>query len=126
MCAIPLSCASGTLAAQWIDVPAMMRVVLSTPLVLDRLNRGTRPYNFLLCPLVDTVVGYPRSCPKRSATFSVSILAIPSRNRWHRTVGIRRGSEPPAVQGDGVSSHRKRSAVVTVCVILRSDDFLMC
>jgi len=38
----------------------MMRVVLSTPLVLDRLNRGTRPYNFLFCPLVDATVGYPQ------------------------------------------------------------------
>jgi len=47
-------------APTWLHVPAMMRVVLSTPLVLDRLNRGTRPYNFLLCPLVDTVVGYPK------------------------------------------------------------------
>jgi hypothetical protein len=36
-----------------------MRVVLSTPLVLDRLNRGTRPYNFIFCPLVDGAVGYP-------------------------------------------------------------------
>jgi hypothetical protein len=37
----------------------MMRVVLSTPHVLQRLNRSTRPYNFLLCPLIDTVTGYP-------------------------------------------------------------------
>jgi hypothetical protein len=36
-----------------------MRVVLSTPLLLDRLNEGTRPYNFLLCPLLDTGVGLP-------------------------------------------------------------------
>jgi hypothetical protein len=34
-------------------------VLLSTPLVLDRLNRGTRPYNFIFCPLVDGAVGYP-------------------------------------------------------------------
>jgi hypothetical protein len=29
------------------------------PHVLRRLNRSTRPYNFLLCPLIDTVTGYP-------------------------------------------------------------------
>ncbi len=43
----------------WFDLPAMMRIVLSTPHVLHRLNRSTRPYNFLLCPLIDTVTGYP-------------------------------------------------------------------
>ncbi|MGC1652545.1 MAG: hypothetical protein WA722_06975, partial [Candidatus Sulfotelmatobacter sp.] len=43
----------------WFDLPAMMRIVLSTPHVLRRLNRSTRPYNFLLCPLIDTVTGYP-------------------------------------------------------------------
>jgi hypothetical protein len=43
----------------WFNLPAMMRIVLSTPHVLQRLNRSTRPYNFLLCPLIDTVTGYP-------------------------------------------------------------------
>ena len=43
----------------WLTRPAMLRVTLSTPLVLDRLNRETRPYNFLFCPLIDPVVGYP-------------------------------------------------------------------
>jgi hypothetical protein len=46
----------------------MMRIVLSTPLVLDRLNRGTRPYNFLLCPLLDTVVGYPKGVDRNEFT----------------------------------------------------------
>ena len=45
---------------EWLDLPAMMRVVLSTPLVLDRHNRGTRPYNFIFCPLIDATVGYPQ------------------------------------------------------------------
>ena len=44
---------------KWRDLPAMMRIVLTTPHVLNRLNRTTRPYNFLFCPLVDTVAGYP-------------------------------------------------------------------
>jgi hypothetical protein len=55
-------------APDWLHVPAMMRVVLSTPLVLARLNRGTRPYNFLLCPLVDTVVGYPKGIDRNQFT----------------------------------------------------------
>lgn len=45
---------------EWLNVPAMMRLVLSTPLVHDRLDRGTRPYNFIFCPLVDSTVGYPQ------------------------------------------------------------------
>jgi len=43
----------------WVNLPAMMRIVLSTPLVLGRLDYRTRPYNFLLCPLIDQVAGYP-------------------------------------------------------------------
>src|SRR5882672_3368796 len=38
---------------------AMMRIVLSTPHMWQRLNHSTRPYNFLFCPLIDTVAGYP-------------------------------------------------------------------
>ena len=26
----------------------------------DRLNRGTRPYNFIFWPLIDATVGYPQ------------------------------------------------------------------
>jgi hypothetical protein len=55
-------------APDWLQLPAMMRVVLSTPLVLDRLNHGTRPYNFLFCPLVDTVVGYPKGIDRNQFT----------------------------------------------------------
>jgi DNA polymerase type B, organellar and viral len=43
----------------WLDIPAMMRIVLSTPHVLQRLNRSTRPFSFLFCPMIDTVAGYP-------------------------------------------------------------------
>ena len=46
-------------APLWLDLPAMMRVALSTPLVLDRLNHQTRPFNFLLSPLIDAVIGHP-------------------------------------------------------------------
>jgi hypothetical protein len=64
-------------APKWLHLPAMMRVVLSTPLVLDRLNRGTRPYNFLLCPLVDTVVGYPKGIDRNQFT----LIAPFTKNR---------------------------------------------
>jgi hypothetical protein len=48
-----------TTAPAWLDRPAMMRIAMSTPHVLERLNRATRPYNFVFCPLIDSVAGYP-------------------------------------------------------------------
>lgn len=47
------------LKPKWADLPAMMCIVLTTPHVLDRLNHLTRPFNFLFCPLIDPVAGYP-------------------------------------------------------------------
>lgn len=64
----------------WLHVPAMMRVVLSTPLSLERLNRGTRPYNFLLCPLVDAVVGYPPGIDRNNFTLIASFTK--DRDAW--------------------------------------------
>ncbi len=61
----------------WLQLPAMMRVVLSTPLVLERLNRRTRPYNFLFCPLI---MGYPAGVdPKR---FTLIAPFTKRRERW--------------------------------------------
>ena len=57
-----------------------MRVVLSTPLVLARLNRDTRPYNFLFCPLVDSVVGYPRGIDRDQFTLIAPFTK--DRERW--------------------------------------------
>ena len=61
----------------WLQLPAMMRVVLSTPIVLDRLNRGTRPYNFLFCPLIDATVGYPQGLDPADCT----VIAPFTKNR---------------------------------------------
>lgn len=69
-------------APTWLHVPAMMRVVLSTPLLLDRLNRGTRPYNFLLCPLVDAVVGYPKGVDRNQFTLIAPFTR--DRDAWLR------------------------------------------
>jgi hypothetical protein len=64
----------------WLDLPAMMRVVLSTPFVLERLNRRTRPYNFLFCPLIDVTVGYPQGVD--SARFTLIAAFTKDRNAW--------------------------------------------
>jgi hypothetical protein len=65
---------------KWLHLPAMMRVVLSTPFVLNRLNRGTRPYNFLLCPLVDATVGFPHGVDRDRCTFIAAFSK--DRNAW--------------------------------------------
>ena len=64
----------------WFDLPAMMRIVLSTPHVLKRLNRSTRPFNFLLCPLIDTVAGYPAGVDPNHFTLITPFTK--QRERW--------------------------------------------
>jgi|SRR5882672_451704 len=66
----------------WLSLPAMMRVVLSTPHVLQRLNRSTRPYNFLFCPLIDTVSGYPAGIDPNHFTLLTSFTK--QRKQWIR------------------------------------------
>ena len=64
----------------WLDLPAMMRVVLSTPHVLNRLDHSTRPYNFLFCPLIDTVAGYPENVDPSRFTLITSFNS--KRELW--------------------------------------------
>jgi hypothetical protein len=64
----------------WLDLPAMMRIVLSTPHVLQRLGRSTRPFNFLLCPLIDPVAGYPASVDPNHFTLITPFTK--DRERW--------------------------------------------
>ena len=52
----------------WLDVPAMMRIVVTTPRVLGRVNHFTRPFNFLFCPLIDPVAGYPANVDPKNFT----------------------------------------------------------
>ena len=69
-------------APTWLDVPAMMRIVLSTPHVLERLNYLTRPYNFLFCPLIDPVAGYPANVDPKNFTPITPFTR--KRERWSR------------------------------------------
>lgn len=64
----------------WVDLPAMMRIVLSTPHVLGRLNYLTRPHNFLFCPLIDPVAGYPANVDPKSFTPITAFTR--DRKRW--------------------------------------------
>ncbi len=69
-------------APEWVDLPAMMRIVLGTPHVLGRLNYLTRPYNFLFCPLIDPVAGYPANVDPNSFTPMTAFTR--KRERWSR------------------------------------------
>jgi DNA polymerase type B, organellar and viral len=70
-------------APPWLDLPAMMRVVLSTPLILDRLNRQTRPFSFLFCPLIDPLVGYPIGADRKH--FTLIARFTKRRDEWLRS-----------------------------------------
>jgi hypothetical protein len=67
-------------APPWLDLPAMMRVALSTPLLLDRLNRETRPFGFLFCPLID---GYPAGVDRQH--FTLIARFTKRRDEWLRS-----------------------------------------
>ncbi len=67
-------------ALAWLGVPAMMRIVLTTPHLLDRLNYLTRPYNFLFCPIIDPVAGYPAGVDPKNFTPITAFTR--KRERW--------------------------------------------
>jgi hypothetical protein len=55
-------------APAWLRLPTMMRVTVSTPFVLDRLNRQTRPFNFVFSIPIDPVAGYPAGIDREHFT----------------------------------------------------------
>jgi hypothetical protein len=55
-------------APTWLTLPTMMRVTVSTPFVLDRLNRQTRPFNFVFSIPIDPVIGYPAGVERERFT----------------------------------------------------------
>jgi hypothetical protein len=55
---------------------------LHTPFVLARLNRRTRPYNFLFCPLIGVTVGYPQGVDR--ARFTLIAPFTKDRDAWLR------------------------------------------
>jgi hypothetical protein len=67
---------------RWINLPAMMRVALSTPMVLRRLNGQTRPFSFLFCPLVDRD-GYPAGVTEADG-FTLIAPFTKRREQWLR------------------------------------------
>jgi hypothetical protein len=50
----------------WLHLPAMMRVVLSTPFVHCTPESAHPTVQFLFCPLIDVTVGYPQGVDRAS------------------------------------------------------------
>jgi hypothetical protein len=71
---------SASTIPDWVVLPAMMRIVMSTPHVLGRFHHLTRPYNFLFCPVIDSVAGYPANVDKNSCTLITAFTK--DRTRW--------------------------------------------
>jgi hypothetical protein len=65
-------------APSWLDIPAMMPIVISTPNILQRLD--PRPFSFLLLPQVDSGGGHPANVDNSRFTLVTSFTS--KRNEW--------------------------------------------
>ena len=65
---------------EWFNRPAMMQIRMSTPHVLKRLNRISRPFNFVFCPLIDSVAGYPAGVNREQFTLITPFTK--NRDAW--------------------------------------------
>jgi len=73
-CELGLKCA----APSWLDIPAMMPIVMSTPNILQRLD--PRPFSFLLLPQVDSSGGHPADVDNSRFTLVTSFTS--KRSEW--------------------------------------------
>jgi hypothetical protein len=76
-----------TKAPRWLNLPAMMRVMMSTPNVM----KANRPkwltaFNFFLLPMVSQSTGYPGGFDKSNFRFVTPFRANP--RQWKSLVGI--------------------------------------
>lgn len=70
----------------WLDLPAMMRMVVTTPNVLkNRRPEWLGPFNFFLFPLVSELGGYPRGFDKTNFLFITPMET--DRRKWRSLVG---------------------------------------
>ena len=71
----------------WITLPAMMRVVLTSPNVLrDRQPEWLRPFNFFFLPVLSELSGYPAGFDPSSFKFIVPFST--DRKNWGTLSGI--------------------------------------
>lgn len=71
----------------WLDLPAMMRMVLTTPNVLkNKRPEWLGPFNFFLLPLISDLGGYPSGFDKSNFLFITPVEL--DRRKWRTLVGI--------------------------------------
>jgi hypothetical protein len=71
----------------WLDLPAMMRIVVTTPNVLkDRRPEWRGPFNFFLFPLLSKLGGYPSGFDKSNFLFITPMET--DRRKWRSLKGI--------------------------------------
>jgi len=71
----------------WLALPAMMRMVVTTPNVLkDRRPEWLGPFNFFLFPLVSKLGGYPSGFDKSNFLFITPMET--DRKKWRSLKGI--------------------------------------
>lgn len=73
-CELGLQCTAPT----WLNIPAMMPIVVSTPNILQRLE--PRPFSFLLIPQVDSQGGLPANVDSNHLTLVTSYTS--NRSDW--------------------------------------------
>jgi hypothetical protein len=64
----------------WLNRPAMMQIRTSTPHMLKRLNKMLRPFNFVFCPLIDGLAGYPAGANREQFTLMTPFTK--NRDAW--------------------------------------------
>jgi hypothetical protein len=74
-------------APSWLQLPAMMRMTMSTPNVM-RHNRPDwlAPFNFFLFPLISDLDGYPAGYDKSNFNFIIPFES--DRSRWKSLRGV--------------------------------------
>ena len=67
----------------WLNIPQMMRLTVTTHNVLEMLGdwEVARPYNFLLLPMVDPILGYAFDMRKNEKIMLVTAFS-PKQKRW--------------------------------------------
>lgn len=87
---MPVPCCSGSsaLPTKWLDLPAMMRMVVTTPNVFkQRRPEWLGPFNFFLFPMLsETFGGYPRGFDKSNCVFITPYES--DRRKWSLLVGV--------------------------------------
>jgi hypothetical protein len=74
-------------APRWLDLPAMMRMVVTTPNVFKHQRpEWLGPFNFFLFPLVSVLGGYPAGYDNSNFVFIIPYES--DRKKWKSLVGV--------------------------------------